>query len=254
MNVSTAFFCFNFDFYEHMNYTYCKYYSISMAKYLLRQQALALRKSGKSYGQIRSEIGVSKSTLSVWLKDYPLSKVEIDLLRGRSEVRIEKFRNTMLAKRRRRLDDLYASKKDSFVGFSKKELFVAGLFLYWGEGGKDFKRPLSVHNTNPAIVKFVLFWYVTVLNVPKNKIKAYLHLYSDMDIVKEVNYWANELNLPLSQFVKPYIKKSKRSDIDHKGGFGHGTCGLIVANLRLKEEIMIDLQIIADYYGRKNLK
>ena len=66
-------------------------------------QALELRKQGKSYSQIKQELALSKSTLSRWLKKYPLSKERILELRGRSPVRIEKYRNTMIRKRENKL-------------------------------------------------------------------------------------------------------------------------------------------------------
>lgn len=37
-------------------------------------KAITLRKKGMSYSQIKTEIGISKSTLSGWLSDMPLSK------------------------------------------------------------------------------------------------------------------------------------------------------------------------------------
>ena len=78
----------------------------------------------------------------------------------------------------------------------------------------------------------------------------YLHLYSDMDIEIEKDFWSKELNIPLSQFTNPYIKKSTRKGVFHKG-FGHGTCALYVFDARLKERIELGIKAIADhYYGK----
>lgn len=222
-----------------------------MAKINLRQKAFELRRRGMSYTQIKSQIGVSKSTLSLWLRKYPLSKKQIYLLRDVSEVRIEKFRATMTAKREKRIADLCDYQKSKYLPLSRKELLIAGLFLYWGEGGKDLKRPPSVHNSNPQVIKFALYWYTEILKVPREKIKVNLHLYSDMEVSKELAFWSKELNIPTSQFIKPYVKQSKRIDISHKGGFGHGTCGLVVNSISLKEEIMTALKVVADYYSNQ---
>ncbi len=42
-----------------------------MARYEDKKKAISLRKKGYSYNKIKEELGVSKSTLSSWLKDYP---------------------------------------------------------------------------------------------------------------------------------------------------------------------------------------
>jgi len=40
-----------------------------MARIIDKQKAIKLRKQGKTYGQIRQELGISKSTLSDWLSN-----------------------------------------------------------------------------------------------------------------------------------------------------------------------------------------
>lgn len=219
-----------------------------MAKYELKQKVLELRKQGKSYSQIRQELKVSKGSLSLWLRDFPLSKERVRQLRDFSEIRIEKYSRTMQAKRETRLAEFYKQEKAKHLPLSKKELFIAGLFLYWGEGMKNNKYPLGLYNTNPQIVKFGLFWYKNSLNVPMEKIKVYLHLYSDMNIAEEMRFWSKELKMPLSRFANPQIKKSGMAAIKYKGAFGHGTCGLLVNDVRLKERVMAALKAIADYY------
>ena len=110
--------------------------------------------------------------------------------------------------------------------------------------------PISLNNTDPQVIKFTLYWMVHALEIPKDRIKVTLHLYNDMNIKKEIKFWSNELKLPLSQFSKPYIKESTRVNINHKG-FGHGTCGLLVSNILLKERIMMSIKAISDYYAVK---
>jgi len=214
-----------------------------------RRKALELRKLGKSYSQIKKELGISKSTLSDWLREYPLSKEQIDSLRGKNPRRIEKYRETMRRKHQTRLNKYYTEEKSKWLPLSKRELFIAGLFLYWGEGGKSLNGQLIINNTDPKLIKFMLHWLTNVIFVPKNKIKVCVHLYIDMEIQTEINYWVKELDLPLTQFIKPYIKKSQRTNIDHKG-FGHGTCGLMVNDTRLKERILMGIGAIADYYSK----
>lgn len=221
-----------------------------MARFRDHKKALALRKQGMSYGQIKKLLGVSKSTLSLWLRNYPLSKQRIRELRDRNEQRIEKFRETMRKKKEKRLNRIYKIQKRLVLPLRRRELFLAGLFLYWGEGLKYKMDKLSISNTDPAIIKFFIRWLNISLSVPFKKIRILLHLYSDMDIRREIEFWSKTLLIPLSQFTKPYIKKTSSESIDHKGSFGHGTCNAVVCNVRLAEKIIMSLKAVSTRYNK----
>lgn len=220
-----------------------------MTRILDRQKAVTLRKGGKSYGQIKKEIGVSKSTLSVWLRDYPLTRAQIKDLKTITEIRIEKFRTTMRLKRDARLRKCYKKQKRRLLPLTNKELMIAGLFLYWGEGSKTERHMVGINNNDPAVLQFMLIWFIKCLRVPKHKIRVYLHLYSDMDTRKEQRYWSDILNIPLLNFDKPYIKKSLKRNIDHKG-FGHGTCGLRFYKTEIKDDVLMAIKSISEYYSK----
>jgi hypothetical protein len=221
-----------------------------MTKTELHRKALILRRQHKSYSQIKQILKISKSTLSVWLRKYPLSDKDIKALRDNSQIRIEKYRATMQKKRILRNAKYYKEEKIKWLPLTEKEMFIAGLFLYWGEGNKSQRSTISINNTDPSVMKFALFWLVKGLNIAKEKIQVFLHLYDDMNINEEINYWSQELNIDKQQFSRPYIKKSKKSSLDHKG-FGHGTCGIRVNDTILKERILMATKAIADYYNAK---
>jgi len=203
-----------------------------------------------SYSQIKAKLGVSKSTLSEWLRAYPLTREEINNLRANSEKRIERYRQTMKRKRDERFMSYCQEEKERYLPFSKRELLIAGLFLYWGEGNKASRYTVSINNTDPKLVQFALYWLRYSLDIPMRRIRIYVHLYSDMSVRRELAYWSKLLMIPLRQFNKPYIKKSKRSDIDQKG-FGHGTCGIKVEDTVMKERILAALLVVSDHYVRK---
>lgn len=222
-----------------------------MAKRKDRQKAINLRKQGKTYGEIKKKLNLSKSTLSDWLSNYPLTKRQLlsleDSRRKSREVAIEKCSVTKKKKREKRFRDIYQLEKSSLLPLTKREIYLIGLFLYWGEGLKNIMGPLSLSNTDPSVVKFYLFWLVNCLGVPREKIKVAVHLYSDMDVQSSLDFWSKDLFIPLRQFSKPYIKKNKRADIDQKG-FGRGTCNLVLSNARLKEKVIMGIKAISDYY------
>lgn len=92
--------------------------------------------------------------------------------------------------------------------------------------------------------------WLEVQGVHKSRMYVRLHLYADMDIQKETNYWSATLGIPTAAFRKPYIKKSffnKRRN--YKGRFGHGTCNLLFNNRDLYELIMMSIKYLGGQYG-----
>jgi len=219
-----------------------------MARLRDHEKTLTLRKQGMSYSQIRSIIKVSKSTLSLWLKNYPLSKERIKELRAFSERRIERFRETVRQKREKRLTETYQTQKQLILPLSNRELFIAGLLLYWGEGTKCRRDGLSISNNDPSVIRFFIYWLKKSLAIPKKKIRILLHLYNDTNINNELNYWSKILRTPLRQFNRSYIKKTPSTRINHKGGFGHGTCNVRINSVPLAEKIFMSLKVISNKY------
>lgn len=217
-----------------------------MSNLILREQAIRLRKQNKSYSQIKKELGVSKSTLSTWLNQYPLPQWIISKLRDRNEVRIEKYRQTMAKKREDRLNSIYQQEKLKIQKISNREIMFAGLALYWGEGTKVGSSKVAVSNTDPQVLKFFILWLNLIHKINKKNLKTTLHLYNDMNIEKETTYWSKILGIPTKKFNKPYIKTTNSNRINHKGSFGHGTCIIAYYSVELKQKIMMQIKLLTE--------
>ncbi len=207
-----------------------------------------MRKQQMSYSQIKMAIGVSKSTLSLWLRDFPLSHERIQELRGSNEGRIEKYRATRRLTKERRLKEVYDRELVNLFPLTKREQYIAGLFLYWGEGGKTQPFEISLGNTNPKLVKFFLLWAINHHGIPKSKIKARLQLYADMNIEQESRFWSKELGLPMNNFRKPYIKATTLRSLTFKG-FGHGTCDLRICHRDCSEKVLMGIKALGQKYS-----
>ena len=216
-----------------------------MARKKDKQKAIAMRKKGMSYSQIKEKLGINKSTLSGWLYDMPLSEKRIRELRADSPVRIERYRNTMRIKRENKFANAYQEMSQKIKKLSSRELFLAGLFLYWGEGSKTTNAAIGLTNTNPNMLKFYIKW-LDLLGIKRNQLRVHLHLYSDMNIKKQEKYWSEELSIPLSQFRKSYIKDTKFSAITYHNGFGQGTCSVYVGSEKLHKKVLMGLKYIQD--------
>lgn len=79
-------------------------YTIEHMKKELREKAVYMRVTQHmSYSAIAKELHVPKSTLSYWLRDYPLSEGQVLELRrkgwSKGEASRERYRNTMRTKK-----------------------------------------------------------------------------------------------------------------------------------------------------------
>jgi transposase-like protein len=224
-----------------------------MAKNLLHEQAIQLRLKGFSYGQIKRELGIEKSTLSNWLSKYQLTPDQLLLLKENNartrDLAAEKFRETFRIRRINKLREVLRDQESKLLPLTERELLIAGLFLYWGEGSKH-RGVVSISNSDPKIIKFALYWLTEVLKIPKGKIKARLHAYQDMNVAEELEFWSEILDLPTSQFKPTYMKVTNRSGLTYKS-FGHGTCNIYFSSVLISDQIAMSIKAISDRYGAK---
>ena len=217
-----------------------------MARFEDRKKAIELRLAGQTYSSIRDVLSVNKSTLSDWLKNTPLSPKQIEKInRDTVAHRVETYIKNTRARRERIFQGYCSSQKKKLLPLSNRELLIAGLFLYLGEGSKSRRSLIQITNSDPSIIKFSLFWVTQVLGVTKDKLRVQLHLYKDMSIEDEVNFWLKTTGLKREQIIKPYIKKSTSLKINHPS-FGHGTCSLYTCDAVIKDEIMAGIRVILD--------
>lgn len=219
----------------------------------LREKALQLRlKDELSYSEIKRRLKVSKSTLSYWLKDFPLNEEKILELRRKNwtkgEAGREKFRLAMRKKKEDLAKQVYDKYKEKLKKISKENFFIAGLMLYLGEGAKKKESSIVLANTDPKVIKFFIKWMIEFLDIPKDKMRAQLHLYENMDIVKEKDFWKKELGFSEKQFYKISVRKLQKTSFSYKSSFNHGTCSLYAFGTEKYRELIMAMKAFVDLY------
>lgn len=176
-----------------------------------KEKAVELRKSGFSYKDILNVVPVAKSSLSLWLKDLPLTNEEKDSLEKRKDSNISKGRiKAATANRRNRLNrerKQFLEAKDEFNVFKNDPYFVIGIALYWAEGSK---RDTAFHfvNSDYTMIKFMIVWILKYLSVPKNSIYLRLHLHSTYAHENCEEFWSEKTGIPLEFFKKTIYKQN----------------------------------------------
>lgn len=183
----------------------------------------------------------------MWLHNYPLSHEQLDNLQFHNEHRIEVFRATM-AKKKQILVDEEIAKQEKVIGeLTEKELYLCGLALYWGEGGKTRYSELTFSNTDPRMIKFMLVWLNKSVHYPLDRIRIHLHLYRDMDVETEIRYWGRITGLDRNKFTKPYIKETTLKGLTYKSR-GHGTCNILARGLQYSRPALAGMEVIVRLY------
>ncbi|GEM_PF-248869 len=236
-------------------YIYCigSWYDLYM-KSVEREKAIELRLTQKlGYGEIAKQVKVSKSTLSRWLEDLPLSDERMLELRrqtwSRGEVKREKFRQTMRAKRDEREQKIYLTQKKKLSHISDPSLFIAGLMLYAAEGDKKSRAEIAFTNTDSFMVLFFARWLEKFLGIEQSKLRIQLHLYENMDICAEERYWKKQLNMIQTQLCKTQIRPMKAGGFSYREPFRHGTCKLYIGGVLKKAELMLSIRAFFDTYS-----
>jgi hypothetical protein len=135
------------------------------------------------------------------------------------------------------------------AGLNERELFIAGLMLYWGEGAK-VENCVSVTNSDPAIIRFFVLWFERCLNIEIPRLRATVHLYPDVDIDQAESYWSEVIGIPRSQFYKAQVDIREGKLVDKRGKLKYGTIHLEVrgeGTLDLQRRVLIWIETLADH-------
>ena len=198
--------------------------------------ATKLRKLGRSYGEILKRVPVSKSTLSVWLRNIELTdKQKTVLLLGRQRARYAGAKARQQQRITRSTQIVEQSKKE-IDHLYKKPLFVSGLMLYWAEGDKsDTLEHVKFTNSDPALIQLMMRWFREICAVPKEKFRITIHIHTLHCRPQIEKYWSNITNVPLNQFYKTQIKPTSLRQ--RRNVLYDGTCAIIVHNRDLFRKI-----------------
>jgi transcriptional regulator with XRE-family HTH domain len=218
----------------------------------IRETTREMRRNGLSLGDISRKSGVSKSTLSLWVRDIPkpLNLNYTNQKEWLKQIRVlailankEKRRNVSFQIGFEVKNDLEKWKLGS-PEIQKAILAV----LYWAEGTKG-REIIQFANTDPrlALLFVTLLRNNFSLDESKFRVRLHLHYYHREKEVKK--YWSNLLNIPENQFNKTYRKlRSKEKTFRRNTG---GICFIKYNSVYLQERIMDYAYLLAEKLTEK---
>lgn len=193
------------------------------------ERAVALRREGWSYTMIAAELGVAKSTLSGWLKDLPSTRSEAAKRSHRARIQTSRTKQLQhQAALQVLVENAQAEMRQRFAnGLTDRELFVAGLMLYWAEGRKTHSS-VEIANSDPRIIKIFVRWVEQCFNINREQLRACIHVYPDIDVDVAENYWAEVIGIPRTQFYRAQIDVRAGKSPNKRGKLAYGTAHIKV--------------------------
>ena len=199
-----------------------------------KKLARELRKQGWSLNEIRYKLKAAKSSISIWVRDIELTSEQKQELseKGIKKEVIEKRRETRLTRENARRQITVDKAKNELKGFSKRDLWLIGVALYWGEGSKTLRSGVQFSNSDPCSVQLMMRFFRKICKVPENKLRGHIHIHPHLNAKKAEKYWHNVTGIPLSQFYKTSQQQSKASK-GEKDTLPYGTFNIEICNTEL---------------------
>ena len=170
----------------------------------LKTRAADLRRRGWSYNIIAKRLGVSKSSLSDWLREVPYSpnQAVIDRIRAGPA----RAATTKQETRLHEILTLKAEARNRIGHVSRRDLWFLGMGLYLVEGSKLYET-VRLINSDPNIIKLAMRWFRETCQIPDRHFAVAVHLYPDTTVDAALAYWSKVTGLPRAQFEKVQIDR-----------------------------------------------
>ena len=161
-----------------------------------RHRARELRAEAWTLQDIAAELGVSKSSVSLWVRD-------VDFVPNPRRRTRPPRPSSLLVRKLAEIDRLDAEGATEIGRMSDREFLIVGAALYAGEG---FKRDgqAGMANTDPRLLALFVTWLRRHFEVDEVRLRVRLYLHEGLDLEAAEHFWSELLRIPRSQFRTPY--------------------------------------------------
>ena len=161
-----------------------------------QNRARDLRAEGYTIPEIADMVGVSKSSVSMWVRDVPYV-----LRRPAYGHRSHRGPNALARRKADEIEALLDAGRDRIGELTEREFLVTGTALYAGEGGKG---SLKFANSDPRMIRFFCDWLRHFFDIDEARLRLRLYLHEGLDLQAANRFWAELTGIPEAQFHMPY--------------------------------------------------
>jgi AcrR family transcriptional regulator len=207
------------------------------------------RRDGLSVRELAAAVGVSKSSVSRWVRDVALTETQLAELQSRNPA-YNRQRNgaALLAARAKERRRAYQDEGRALVR-SGSDGFIRCCLLYWAEGAKS-RHSLSFSNSDPEMIRLWIDLLRTPLAVPVQRIRIGCYLYADhVREQREIeDFWLDVGSLERANLYRSIVNLySRSSQRKRQKTLPYGTCKVVVHDTRLVQMVLGGIQEIGGF-------
>jgi transposase len=181
------------------------------AKDDLRARARELRAEGLNYNQISARLGVSKSSVSLWVRDLPVPpRLSYEETRKRSAEGARRYWATERKEREAHRENHRAAAAAEIGELTGREILIAGAIAYWCEGtkSKPHRQQYCVVfiNSDPGLIRLFLRFLDTA-GVTRSDLVYTVSIHQSGDVAAARQFWLEVTGAKPEQFNKPSLKR-----------------------------------------------
>jgi transcriptional regulator with XRE-family HTH domain len=215
-----------------------------------REEARRLRRDeGRSVREIARLLGVSRSTVSLWTRDLPLTPTQRAALETRNPLYSGQLQGAIANAAYGRARRHAYQERGRILARGADALYVAGCMLYWAEGDKD-RHSVRLANSDPALLRHFVAFLRTHFQVEDDEIRVTCNLFADHEPRRrEVeSFWLETLRLGRSSLCKSIVNRySRYSQKKRKNKLPYGTCRISVHSTEIAQTIYGSIQELAGF-------
>ncbi|GAA2347331.1 hypothetical protein [Streptomyces violaceusniger] len=196
------------------------------AKDDLRARAREMRLQGMTYDRIQLELGCSKSSISLWVRDLPKPDRPPRTREEASAIAKRGWEPTMRRREIERQQTKLAAARE--IGtLTDRELFLVGVGLYWSEGGKS--KPYSLReavifiNSDPDMIQLYLAW-LALLGIEPARLRFRVMIHESAQVAEAERYWAETIGVDVTTLERTTLKKHNPKTVRKNVGEGYRGC------------------------------
>ena len=174
----------------------------------LQMQARSLRLKGYSIKELHQMLGVSKSSISEWVRDVKLSKkAQARLIQNYTKGQIASQKSIQEKTKQKNLEaNRFAFSIVEQVDPSCEMALLLCALIYQCEGSKNIRDSITFTNSDPYMIKTFLFLFRQGFVVDEKKFRVLMHLHRYHNEKTQKKFWSKIASIPIEQFNKTYLK------------------------------------------------
>jgi predicted transcriptional regulator len=193
-----------------------------------RQAARELRQRGLDYQQIAAELGVSKSSVSLWVRDLPRPpRLSYEECRRRQAEGVRKYWAAERGVREAAREAARAAAAAQIGALSDREVLIAGAIAYWCEGAKSKPYRRDDHvifmNSDPALIAFFLR-FLDIAGATRDRLVFRVSIHESADIAAAQQFWQEVTGADPAQFRRPTLKRHNPRTVRKNTGDSYRGC------------------------------